>query len=73
MMAECRNCDESGSSRNLYPALAVAALAGVALTYFIIAKKTKTTAEGLPVDKVVNICNTAAAKLDAYVSQALAS
>ena len=71
-MAECLHSNESGSSRSVYPALAVAALAGLALTYFLV-KKTKESDGQLPVDKVVNLCNSAVDKLEAYVSQSLAS
>ena len=48
-------------------------LAGIALTYLIVARKAKTIDGQLPVDKVVNLCNSAADKLDAFVSQAIAS
>ena len=71
-MAECPNCNECASSRSVYPALAVAALAGLALTYFLV-KKTKETDGQLPVERVVNQCNTAVDKLEAYVNQSLAS
>lgn len=70
-MANCPNCDDSGSGRTLYPALAVAALAGVAFTYFLV-RKSKTGDEQMPVEKVVNICNTAADKLDALAGKVLA-
>jgi hypothetical protein len=70
-MAECQKCSESGQSRNVYPALAIAALAGVAFTYFLV-RRGKSEAETMPVEKVVNLCNSAADKLDAFMSQALA-
>jgi hypothetical protein len=69
-MAECQNCSESGSSRNVYPALAVAAIAGIALTYFLV-RKNRAGDDQVPVERVVNICNSAADKLDAF-AQALA-
>ena len=71
-MAESHNCNESGSGRNLYPALAVAAIAGIAVTYLFV-RKVKAAEEPLPVEKVVNLCNTAADKLEAFVNQSLAS
>lgn len=70
-MAECQQCGESGSGRNLYPALAIAAVAGIALTYLFV-RKSKSGSDPLPVEKVVNICNAAAGKLDAFVRQSLA-
>jgi hypothetical protein len=36
-------------------------------------RKGKVADEALPVDKVVNICNSAAEKLEQFVSQAMAS
>ena len=71
-MAECHNCNESSSTRSIYPALAVAALAGLAITYFFV-KKQRSVDAPLPIDKVVNICNSAAEKLDAFANRALAS
>jgi hypothetical protein len=70
-MAECLNCSESGSGRTIFPALAVAAIAGLAVTYFFV-KKQRSPDHPLPVEKVVNLCNSAADKLDAYVSRSLA-
>jgi len=72
-MADCQNCNESGSGRNLVPALAVAALAGVAVTYFVMARRDRTANTPLAVDKVVNLCNSAADKLDAFAARAQAS
>lgn len=68
-MAECQDCIESGPSRSLYPALAVAALAGIALTYFFVARRSRSAEDQLPVDKVVNICNSAADKLEAFANR----
>jgi|GEM_PF-5294191 len=72
-MAGCQDCNESGSGRSLYPALAVAALAGVALTFLFMARRAKSASDQLPIDKVVNICNSAADKLEAFAARQLAS
>jgi len=72
-MAACQDCNESGSNKTLYPALAVAAIAGIALTYFFVAKKGKSGSGQLPVERVVNLCNSAADKLEAFARQAIAS
>ncbi|HWA82325.1 MAG TPA: hypothetical protein VG820_02755 [Fimbriimonadaceae bacterium] len=71
-MADSLNSSETGTSRSLYPALAVAAIAGLAVTYFFMARKTKDADDQLPLDKVVNLCNSAADKLDAFVAHSLA-
>lgn len=72
-MAECQDCDKSSSIKSIYPAIAIAAIAGVALTYFFMSRKNRSADGTLPVDKVVNICNSAAERLEAFASQALAS
>jgi len=72
-MAECHETYESGSGRSLYPALAVAALAGIALTYFFVARRAKSSDAQLPVDKVMNLCNSAADRLEAFAARQLAS
>jgi hypothetical protein len=71
-MAESHSSIESGRGRSVYPAIAVAAIAGMAITYFVM-RKSKGADEILPVEKVVNLCNSAAEKLDRFVSQAMAS
>jgi hypothetical protein len=71
-MAESHSSLETGRGRSVYPAIAVAAIAGIAITYLVM-RKSKGADEALPVEKVVNICNSAAEKLDKFVSQALAS
>jgi hypothetical protein len=71
-MAESHSSLETGRGRNVYPAIAVAAIAGIAITYLVM-RKSKGVDEALPVEKVVNLCNSAAEKLDKFVSQALAS
>lgn len=63
-MAECPVCSEPRYNRNLYPALAIAALAGVAFTYFL-TRKGRTEDSGTPLEKVMSVCESAAEKLDA--------
>ncbi len=69
-MANCHCCQNGQSSKSVYPALAIAALAGVAFTYFLTRKGTKTADEAPPLEKVINICNSAADKLEALTSLA---
>lgn len=71
-MAECQPCNEPHGHRGLYPALVLAAMAGVAVTYWVI-KRNRDPETAFTVDRVVNLCNRAADKLDSYVSQSLAS
>jgi hypothetical protein len=71
-MAECQESMESGLARNLVPALTVAAIAGIAITCFFIARKGRSADRPLAVDKVVNLCQSAADKLEAFAAQALA-
>lgn len=71
-MAEGQQSFDAGSSRTLYPALAVAAIAGLAVTYFFVARRSKGGEAQLPLEKVVNLCNSAADKLDAFLAHSLA-
>lgn len=72
-MAEGHDCNEGGLGRNLYPALTIALIAGIALTTYVFVRKARTPEDSLPVEKVVNLCNSAADKLDAFLHEALAS
>lgn len=60
---------DEGRNRNLVPALAIAAFAGVAITYFL-TRRAKAGAEST-VEKIVDLCHSAANKLDSMVSQAV--
>ncbi|HVT13131.1 MAG TPA: hypothetical protein VHE55_12780 [Fimbriimonadaceae bacterium] len=71
-MADSQENSQTGTSRALYPALAVTAIAGLAVAYLFMARKTKGVEDRLSLDKVVNLCNSAADKLDAYVAHSLA-
>jgi len=68
-VAEGQDSEVPGSGRSLYPALAVAALAGVALTYFFLARRAKSENTELPIEKVVSLCSSAADKLEAFAAQ----
>ena len=72
-MAEGQVGNDMGPSRNIYPALAVAAIAGLALTYFFVSKRSRGEGSQLPIERVVNLCNSAAEKLEAFAAQAIAS
>jgi hypothetical protein len=68
-MSQSETCKEAKSSSILYPALAVAALAGIAATYFL-TKRSRAMAGAAPIESVIDVCSSAAAKLDALVAQA---
>lgn len=67
-MATGHNCNESRNS-NIVPALALAALAGVAVTYFL-TKRAKSADKASPIESVIDLCTSAANKLDQMVAQA---